>query len=348
MALERIVTPKEVANEEEQNLSLRPRSLDECVGQSELIEKLRIALEAARRRNEPAEHLLLHGPPGLGKTTLAHVVANEMGTTLRSTSGPALARPGDLVGQLTNLQVGDIFFIDEIHRLPAVVEEFIYPAMEDFKVDFTVDQGMHARTINLPLNRFTLIGATTRAGLLTAPLRSRFGILHHLQFYSPEELLKIVKRSAKLLEVEYDPGALEGLARRARGTPRIVNRLLRRVRDFALVRRNGRLTDSVVADALDLEGIDPLGLDALDRRFLEILATTYRGGPVGIEAIAATLGEETDTLVDVAEPFLLQVGFLARTRRGRRITPAACRHLNLPELQSTDKTLQNPEQPELF
>jgi Holliday junction DNA helicase RuvB len=330
MARERVISRESTGPEEERfNVALRPRTLDECIGSPELIEKLRIAVAAARGREEPMEHVLLHGPPGLGKTTLAYVIAHEMDATIKVTSGPALTRPGDLIGILTNLEDRDVLFIDEIHRLTPAVEEYIYPAMEDYKVDFVVDSGMHSRTINLPLKPFTLIGATTRAGLLSPPLRTRFGIAHHLEFWSPEDLLQRCRMSAAMLELDCDEQALAGLARRARGTPRIANRLLRRCRDYAQVKADGRLTTAVVADALDLEGIDPLGLDELDRAFLRVVIETYRGGPVGIEAVAATLGEETDTLVDVVEPFLLQTGLLARTRRGRLVTTKAYEHLGL-------------------
>jgi Holliday junction DNA helicase RuvB len=328
MAREKIITPTSAGAEEEQfNVTLRPRWLDECIGAAELIEKLRIAIAAARQRKEPMEHVLLHGPPGLGKTTMAHVIAAEMHSAIKVTSGPALTRPGDLVGILTNLEACDVLFIDEIHRLPPAVEEYIYPAMEEFKVDFVVDSGMHSRTINLPLKPFSLIGATTRAGLLSPPLRSRFGITQHLDFWSEEDLLKRLKMSASMLSIACDGSALETMARRARGTPRIANRLLRRCRDYAQVKSDGRLTPEAVEAALKLEGIDQLGLDELDRQFLRVIIETYRGGPVGIEAVAATLGEETDTLVDVVEPFLLQIGFLARTRRGRLATNKAFEHL---------------------
>ena len=330
MAREKIITQQSTGVEDEQfNVALRPLTLGECIGMGDLLEKLRISIQAARQRNEPMEHVLLHGPPGLGKTTLAYVIAHEMGTNIKVTSGPALNRPGDLIGILTNLQQQDVLFIDEIHRLSPAVEEYIYPAMEDYKVDFVVDSGMHSRTINLPLKPFTLIGATTRSGLLSPPLRTRFGITHHLDFWSEQDLLERCKMSAAMLKLEYDADALERLARRARGTPRIANRLLRRCRDFAQVKGDGRLSNAIVESALKLEGIDELGLDELDRRFLRIIIETYQGGPVGIEAVAATLGDETDTLVDVVEPFLLQTGMLARTRKGRQATIKAYEHLKV-------------------
>ena len=342
MAREKILSQESTGAEDEQfNVSLRPTRLDECIGMADLLEKLRISIAAARGRDEPMEHVLLHGPPGLGKTTLAYVIAHEMGSTIKVTSGPAMTRPGDLIGILTNLERRDVLFIDEIHRLPPAVEEYIYPAMEDFKVDFVVDSGMHSRTINLPLKPFTLIGATTRAGLLSPPLRTRFGITHHLDFWSPEELLARVRMSAAMLRLSCDPPALELLAGRARGTPRIANRLLRRCRDYAQVKGDGRMTVAAVEAALKLEGIDALGLDELDRRMLRTIIEIYRGGPVGIEAVAATLGEETDTLVDVVEPFLLQIGLLARTLRGRLATMKAYEHLGV-------KHLAPPPSPQLF
>lgn len=331
MARQRIITSQSLGQEEEQyNLSLRPQRLDECIGSEQVVEKLRIALSAAKQRSEPMEHVLFHGPPGLGKTTLAHVVANEMETTIKVTSGPALTKPGDLMGILTNLQRGDVLFIDEIHRLPVAVEEFLYPAIEDFKVDFVVDSGPHARTINIPLKLFTLIGATTRSGLLSAPLRSRFGLIEHLDFWSEEHLVQRVQRSAQMLNLDYGPKTLEIIAARSRGTPRIANRLLRRVRDYAQVRADGKLRIKLVEQALELEGVDSFGIDQLDRKFLQMLISTYNGGPTGIEAIAATLGEERDTLEDVVEPFLLRIGFLARTRKGRVATAQAYEHLGIP------------------
>ena len=315
--------------EESYNVSLRPKRLAECLGQETVKEKLSIAITAAQQRREPLEHMLFYGPPGLGKTTLAGVVAIEMGATLRCSSGPALAKAGDVMGLLTNIGTGDVLFIDEIHRLSTVVEEFLYPAMEDFKVDFTVDSGLHAKTINFPLKRFTLIGATTRVGLLSAPLRSRFGILYHLEYYSTDELMEILHRTAGLLRLEYQEGTLEQIAGRSRGTPRIANRLLKRVRDYAQVKGTGVLSKDIVEKGLKMEQIDPLGLDELDRSFLRALIQVYEGGPAGIEAIAATLGEERDTLEDVVEPYLLQIGFVRRTKRGREVTPQARAHVGL-------------------
>ncbi len=307
---------------------LRPRCLADYVGQRDLIEKLAITLQAVRERNEPMEHVLLHGPPGLGKTSLAHVIAAEMSTRASVASGPALTRGSDLLGALTRLQPRDILFIDEIHRLPPAVEEYIYPAMEDFKIDVTHDRGRHAKLLTIPLHPFTLIGATTRAGLLSGALRNRFGITHHLRFYTRDELVTILERAIEILEIrDVSAAALALIASRSRGTPRVTLRLLRRVRDYAHVRTGGRIDETVVTEALRLEGVDEQGLDDLDRAYLGTLARTYRGGPVGIEAIAATLSEDGDTLEDVVEPYLLQIGYLARTRQGRRLTPAAAEYL---------------------
>src|SRR3990170_2897384 len=316
--------------EEEQVLrSLRPRTLDECIGQGRVIEGLRISIDAARGRSESLDHVLLHGPPGLGKTTLANVVAREMGVEVVTTSGPALERGGDLMGILTNLTEGDVLFIDEIHRLSRSIEELLYPAMEDFCVNFVIDKGQHARTLRYQLRPFTLVGATTRAGLLSSPLRERFGIFHHLDFFGTEELVRVVARSASILGIPITEEGSASIAERARGTPRIANRLLRRVRDYAQVRGDGRVAAEIAREALAFEGVDPRGLDPLDRELLRTIATVYAGGPVGIEALAATLNEEAQTLEEVVEPFLLKIAFLTRTPAGRRITPAACDHLGL-------------------
>jgi Holliday junction DNA helicase RuvB len=342
MARESIIDPAALEHEEEHyDLALRPKSLGECIGQEKLLEKINIAIAAAKQRDEPVEHVLLHGPPGLGKTTLANVINNEMSAHLKSSSGPALTRPGDLMGILTNLQRGDVLFIDEIHRLPTIVEEFIYPAMEDFKVDFTVDSGMHAKTINIPLQPFTLIGATTRAGLISAPLRARFGLQYHLEFWSLENLQQCLRRSAGLLKVEADDASLEAISKCSRGTPRIANRLLRRVRDYAQVHNNGIIDAAQAQAALKIEEIDNLGLDPLDRAMLRALITTYNGGPAGIEALAATLGEERDTLEDVVEPYLLQIGFIARTRQGRVATEPAYQHLGLKPTGKSQRNTPN-------
>lgn len=307
--------------------SLRPKTLQEFIGQSSVIDNLRIAITAARNRKEPLEHALFYGPPGLGKTTLAHIIAVEMQATIISSSGPALERRGDLMGILTNLERGDVLFIDEIHRLSRPVEEFMYSAMEDFQVDFVLDKGAFAKTIKIPLKPFTLVGATTRPGMLTAPLRERFGLLQRIDFYPPEETEQVVHRSAALLKVPTDQGGAREIAQRSRGTPRIANRLLRRVRDYAQVEADGRITQAIAVTALNREGIDPIGLDLLDRTYLKTIIDNYDGGPVGIEALAATINEEADTLQDLVEPFLLKIGFLTRTSTGRKATEAARRHL---------------------
>ncbi len=329
MARERVVAATEQAGPEDQaNHALRPQRLGEYVGQKDLIERLRIALEAVRGRGEPMEHVLLHGPPGLGKTTLAHIIASEMESRAYVTSGPALTKASDLVGMLTKMSERDVLFIDEIHRLPAAVEEYIYPAMEDFKVDFTVDSGMHAKVVTIRLKPFTLIGATTRAGLLTQPLRSRFGISHHLDFYEEAELVSILDRASKRLNMRNAGSEVfDAIAARSRGTPRVALRLLRRVRDFAQVRGGGKFDAKTVDGALALEAVDTLGLDDLDRKYLRTIRDIYEGGPVGLDAIAATMGDDSDTLEDVVEPYLLRIGFVARTRQGRKLTVQAGEYL---------------------
>jgi holliday junction DNA helicase RuvB len=327
--LERVVDPQDTLEDELYGASLRPRSFDEYVGQERVVESLRIAIDAANRRREPLEHVLFYGPPGLGKTTLAGLIAHELDANFRPTSGPTLEKPKDLVGILTALERSDVFFVDEIHRLSRVVEEFLYPAMEDFQIDFVVERGAYAKTLKLPLQRFTLIGATTRAGMLTAPLRERFGIVHHLDYYETAELERIVRRSAGVLGVPIDREAAHTIASRSRGTPRVANRLLRRVRDYAEVRGDGHITPAIADEALQREGVDNLGLDRLDRAFLRTLVEQFRGGPAGIAAIAATLTEDAETLEDVAEPYLLKEGFVTRTASGRRATPRAYAHLGI-------------------
>jgi len=317
-------------DEKTEFISLRPKRLEEYIGQAKVVETLGIAIEAAVQRKEPLDHVLFHAPPGLGKTTLAHIIAEEMGVDITVTSGPALEKGGDLLGILTHLEEGDVFFIDEIHRLPRVVEEFLYPAMEDFAVDFIFDKGIHARSHRYRLEQFVLVGATTRAGSLSPPLRERFGIFRTLDFYSAMDLTRIATRSAALLDVTIDHDGAHEIASRSRGTPRIVNRLLKRVRDFAQVRGDGVVHKQAVQEALALEGVDEKGLTTLDRKFLKSIIDFYKGGPVGIEAIAATLQEESDTLVDVVEPYLLQIGFLTRTSSGRKVSEEAYKHFGLP------------------
>jgi len=331
---EKILHEKETEEDIILNLSLRPQNIAGFIGQKTTVDNLKISIQAAKKREEPLEHILLSGPPGLGKTSLAHVIANEMKVSITSTSGPAIERAGDLIGILTNLSEGDILFIDEIHRLSKVVEEFLYPAMENSQIDFVIDKGPYAKTIKFNLKKFTLVGATTRAGFLTAPLRGRFGMFHHLDFYETEDLMKIVTRSAEILGISIDKeGALE-IARRSRGTPRVVNRLLRRVRDWSEVKADGKITKETAVKALKNHGVDELGLDHIDRRVIEALHISYGGGPVGIEALASAMNEESDTIVDIVEPFLLKKGLIKRTPRGRQLTELAYKHLGLKKSEA--------------
>jgi len=311
------------------NISLRPKKFSEFVGHKDIVDNLKIAIQAAKQRKEPLEHVLLSGPPGLGKTSLSHIISHEMGAKITATSGPAIERAGDLIGILTNLENGDILFIDEIHRMSKVVEEFLYPAMESFQIDFVIDKGPYAKTIKFNLKPFTLIGATTRTGLLAAPLRGRFGIFYSLDFYKIEDLAKIIRNSAKLLVVEIDEEASLEIARRARGTPRIANRLLRRVRDYAQVLKIKKVDQPVTSKILNELGIDQAGLDELDRKVLKLVLESFDGGPVGIESLAASLNEEVDTIADTVEPYLLKAGYLKRTSRGRLATKKAFEHFGL-------------------
>ncbi len=331
-----ILKDNDILAEDSTLLNLRPKKLSEYVGQDKIVETLNIAIEAALGRSEPLDHVLFNGPPGLGKTTLAHIIANEMGSKIITSSGPALEKGGDLMGILTHMEKGDVFFIDEIHRLPKVVEEFLYPAMEDFAVDFIFDKGVHARTHRYRLEPFTLIGATTRAGLLSSPLRERFGITRDLDFYTEQDLIRIVKRSAAILEITVEQEGAYEIARRSRGTPRVANRLLKRVRDFAQVRAKGKITKKVAVDALALEGIDDDGLGETDRKLLRTIILHYKGGPVGIEALASTLQIETDVLLDVVEPYLLKTGFIIRTSQGRKATERAYSHFNISAKSESD------------
>ena len=311
------------------NISLRPKKLSEFIGHKEITDNLKVSMQAAKQRNEPLEHVLLSGPPGLGKTSLSHIIAHEMGAKITATSGPAIERAGDLIGILTNLEKGDIFFIDEIHRLSKVVEEFLYPAMESFQIDFVIDKGPYAKTIKFNLKPFTLVGATTRTGLLAAPLRGRFGIFYNLDFYKVEDLAKIIKCSAKILGIQIDDEAALEIGRRARGTPRIANRLLRRIRDYAQVAKISKVDSQAASKTLDELGIDKAGLDDLDRKVLKLILKTYGGGPVGVESLAASLNEEVDTVADTVEPYLLKAGYLKRTSRGRLATKLAFEHFGI-------------------
>ncbi len=339
---ERIISPKSREGEAALDRALRPQRLAHIVGQDRVRENLSILIQAARQRAEALDHVLLYGPPGLGKTTLSHVIGNEMGTSVHVTSGPAIERAGDLAAILTNLRAGDILFIDEIHRLGRVVEEILYPAMEDYALDIVIGKGPSARSIRLSLPQFTIVGATTRLALVTAPLRTRFGAVYRLDFYSPEEITTIVRRAAAMLQVVVDEGGLDEIAHRARGTPRVALRLLKRVRDYAQVRGDGTINVAIAQQALELLEVDVLGLDDLDRRVLRTVIEKFGGGPVGLETIAAAISEEADTIMDVVEPYLLQLGFLERTPRGRKATPLAYEHLDIPFLD------QDTEQPSLF
>lgn len=327
---DRIVSPKPREEERKNEASLRPLTLSEYIGQERVKENLCILIEASKARGEAADHVLLYGPPGLGKTTLANVIANEMGVGIRVTSGPAIERAGDLAAILTNLRRGDILFIDEVHRLSHIVEEVLYPAMEDFALDIIIGKGPAARSIRLKLPRFTIIGATTRIALMTSPLRDRFGVVYRLDFYAQDAMEAIVRRSAGILEVVLDDGGCREIACRARGTPRVANRLLRRVRDYAQVRAQGTISTEVARAALQLLEVDDLGLDSADRRVLRVIIDKFDGGPVGVDTIAAALSEESDTIMDVYEPYLLQLGFLGRTPRGRVATKRAYEHLGIP------------------
>jgi len=320
---------KEIKETEEDvvlNISLRPKKLPEFIGHKEIVDNLKISIQAAKQRKEPLEHVLLSGPPGLGKTSLSHIIAHEMSTKITATSGPAIERAGDLIGILTNLEQGDILFIDEIHRLSKVVEEFLYPAMESFQIDFVIDKGPYAKTIKFNLKPFTLVGATTRSGLLAAPLRGRFGMFYNLDFYKVEELARIIQNSAKILSIEIDEEACMEIGRRARGTPRVANRLLRRIRDYAQVAKIKTIDAQIAAKTLNDLGIDKAGLDDLDRKVLKLVLESYGGGPVGVEALAASLNEEVDTIADTVEPYLLKAGYLKRTSRGRLATKLAFEH----------------------
>ena len=337
--LSRKVQPEISEEDLHYEASLRPRSLEEYVGQEELKSNLRVFIQAARNRGEALDHVLFSGPPGLGKTTLAYIISAELRVNIKATSGPVIERPGDLAAILSNLKEHDILFIDEIHRLNHVVEEILYPAMEDFQIDILIGQGPSARSIKLNIPPFTLVGATTRAGLLTFPLRDRFGITFRLEFYSPAELEKILMRSAKILNVELDPSGAEEIAKRSRGTPRVANRLLRRVRDFAQVQGSGRIDRSIADKALKLLEVDERGLDRMDRKILTTLLDKFNGGPVGLDTLAVAVNEEKDTLEDVYEPYLIQLGFLDRTPRGRRATPLAASHMGKQAIQFPQERL---------
>jgi Holliday junction DNA helicase RuvB len=329
MADDRLVNASPLDDDVPYEAGLRPRSLDEYIGQDRIREQLQVAIAAARQRGEALDHVLLYGPPGLGKTTLAGVIAHELGVAIRPTAGPVIERPGDLAAMLSNLDAKEVLFIDEIHRMAPAIEEILYPAMEDYELDIMIGQGPSARSVKVPVHRFTLIGATTRTGLLTSPLRARFGIVHRLDFYTDEDILEIVVRSARILEIEIDPDAAKEIARRSRGTPRVANRLLRRVRDYAQVRADGQVTVDVAQKALKMLEVDEHGFDEVDRRLLRAIVDKFGGGPVGVASLAAALSEERDALEDIHEPFLIQAGFLERTPRGRVATARAYEYFGL-------------------